>query len=248
MDELEFLGECKRNCASKKRVRLIQEWLCLSGFQVAIDGTFGPATEQSVVLFQQKQRLAPTGIIDLASFEQLISPMTAVLSPFKPEGRSLSQMVVAHAKRHLKSAAREVGGENCGPWVRLYMNGHEGSEWPWCAGFVSFVVRQACESLAEAMPIPATYSCDTLAREAQSAERFVTERRGRSTGGKAIQPGFLFLVRAKENDWVHTGIVLSVGHDYFETIEGNTNEQGYREGFAVCRRIRNYAKKDFIVI
>ncbi|MFZ1685514.1 MAG: peptidoglycan-binding domain-containing protein [Candidatus Zixiibacteriota bacterium] len=247
MSELEFRGECGRNCSDKKQVRLIQEWLCLWGFTVTIDGSFGPATEQAVSLFQRKRGLTPTGTVDLASFQQLIEPMTVVLTPLKPNGRTRSEMVVAHASRHLQSLPREVGRENCGPWVRLYLDGHEGREWPWCAGFVSFVVRQACESMGEAVPFPVTYSCDTLAQEAQSAGRFIGESE-RSAGSKAIEPGYLFLVRARKNDWVHTGIVLSVGKDYFESIEGNTNEQGYREGYAVCRRVRNYARKDFIAL
>jgi hypothetical protein len=34
----------------------------------------------------------------------------------------------------------------------------------------------------------------------------------------------------------HTGIVESVEGDYVHTIEGNTNEDGSREGYEVARR------------
>jgi hypothetical protein len=34
----------------------------------------------------------------------------------------------------------------------------------------------------------------------------------------------------------------------FETIEGNTNDDGSREGYEVCRRFRSYQKTDFILI
>jgi hypothetical protein len=49
-------------------------------------------------------------------------------------------------------------------------------------------------------------------------------------------------------DWVHTGLVLSAGKETFETIEGNTNDAGDREGYEVCRRVRGYKGKDFIVL
>jgi len=38
----------------------------------------------------------------------------------------------------------------------------------------------------------------------------------------------------------HTGIVTKVGATNFETIEGNTNDVGGREGYIVARRERNY--------
>jgi hypothetical protein len=47
---------------------------------------------------------------------------------------------------------------------------------------------------------------------------------------------------------VHTGIVLEANNDFYHTIEGNTNDEGSREGYEVCKRIRGYKKKDFILI
>ena len=57
----------------------------------------------------------------------------------------------------------DVGGENRGPWVRLYMDGRDGKEWLWCAGFVCFILRQACAALDQPLPFPGTVSCDVLA-------------------------------------------------------------------------------------
>jgi hypothetical protein len=47
---------------------------------------------------------------------------------------------------------------------------------------------------------------------------------------------------------VHTGLVVRAGQETFETIEGNTNDAGDREGYEVCQRVRGYAGKDFIVV
>jgi hypothetical protein len=36
--------------------------------------------------------------------------------------------------------------------------------------------------------------------------------------------------------------------EVFHTIEGNTNHEGSYEGYEVCKRIRGYKDKDFILI
>jgi hypothetical protein len=84
------------------------------------------------------------------------------------------------------------------------MNGHEGAEWPWCAGFVSFVLKQASATGGLAMPVSATFSCDLLATDARRRGRFLAERD--VTGPGDVPPGSIFLNRRVGGDWVHTGI------------------------------------------
>jgi len=81
----------------KGQVKLVQEWLCLQGEHVAIDGDFGPATELAVKDFQTKSSLAVTGIVDAVTFDHLIAPITAALAPIPVSGRSLGELVVAYA-------------------------------------------------------------------------------------------------------------------------------------------------------
>ena len=52
--------------------------------------------------------------------------------------------------------------------------------------------------------------------------------------------------KTNKNDWTHTGIVFSLSEETFESIEGNTNDSGDREGYEVCKRIRSYGGKDFV--
>lgn len=229
-----------------KQVKIVQEWLCLHDFNIAIDGDFGPASEHAVKEFQKKAGLLSDGIVGQQTFSVLIKPMTDAVEIIPANGKSLSQMVVAYSKKHLKEHPREIGGQNCGPWVRLYMNGNEGNSWPWCAGFASFILKQACESLNVPLPITTSFSCDTLAANAREKEIFLSENQ--AADRKQIKPGALFLNRRTSTDWVHTGIVIKAEDEIFHTIEGNTNDEGSREGYEVCQRIRGYKQKDFILI
>ncbi len=229
-----------------RRERLVQEWLCLNGHRIAVDRDYGPATATALDAFR-----SATGIqtredqVDAETLQALLRPMMAVLTPLKEPQSSLGAAVVAYAKQHLAQHPVEVGGENKGPWVRLYMNGNEGKDWPWCAGFITFVLRQACETLGHTMPIKGSFSCDTLAAQAKKAKRFVraAERAEGNLGSGAI-----FLNRRTSSDWTHTGLVADFSEQACSTIEGNTNDEGSREGYEVCARTRGYGKMDFIRI
>jgi len=111
-----------------KKVRLIQEWLCLHGYQIVIDGDFGDATDTAVRQFQKEKKLKVDGIVEGKTFDKLVLPMTKALEEISPNKKGLGQMVVAYAEQYLEQHPREVGGQNKGPWVRLYMEGNEGSD------------------------------------------------------------------------------------------------------------------------
>lgn len=245
MRDLSLEKDYKRGNRGKK-VRLIQEWLCLNGFGVCVDGDFGPATDYAVRKFQGREGIEEDGIVGIETFQRLVRHVTDALEPIPPNGRSLGEMVITHAEKHLQQKPREIGGQNRGPWVRLYMNGKEGADWPWCAGFACFILRQACHSLNAPLPFKTSVSCDTLAANAKQTDIFLRE--SEIVANDQITPGSLFLNRRTPQDWVHTGIVIRAEREVFETIEGNTNDDGNREGYEVCRRIRGYKKKDFILI
>jgi len=161
MDDLALDREYQRGDQGVK-VSLIQEWLCLHGFQVVIDGAFGPATEAAVGQFQSRAGVGVDGIVGDTTFEQLVLPMKRALGPIPPDGANLGAMVVAYAKQHLAQAPREVGGQNRGPWVRLYVNGHDGPEWPRCAGFASFILTQACSAIRTTMAAAKVTRCASV--------------------------------------------------------------------------------------
>lgn len=242
MNDLKLTKELKRG-DTQGQVKLIQEWLCLHQEAVGTDGDFGPATERAIKSFQAKNGITQTGVVDNNTFEKLTAPMKAALKEITPTvGQPLGELVVAYAQQHLRQHPREVGGQNRGPWVRLYMDGNEGEPWAWCAGFACYCLKRACETLKQPLPITLSFSCDDLAKSAKNKGKFVNH--------SAIKAGSLFLVRKTASDWTHTGIVIDVDTETCKTIEGNTNDDGNREGYEVCTRIRSRKneKLDFILI
>ena len=95
------------------------------------------------------------------------------------------------------------------------------------------------------MPIEGSFSCDLLAAQAKEAGLFPAEAQTETTKPKA---GAIFLSRRTSNDCTHTGIVARAGAAAVETIEGNTNDEGSREGYEVCARTRGYTSRDFITV
>lgn len=226
---------------SGDKVRYVQEWLTLNGYGVAIDSSFGPATEYSVKKFQIGAKLPCDGKVDKATWDALEKPLQSAIriNPHPPE--SMADSVILTAERHLACSPREVGGENMGPWVRYYMRGAEGASYPWCAGFVSTCVLQAMSAYPKAkLDFRYQVSCDKLAKDARSRNALTS----------TPEAGGLFLVKGKAaGDYVHVGIVTRViSREVIETIEGNTNNDGSREGYAVMRRTRSSRDKDYIRI
>jgi len=248
-EELRLSREVQRGNAGSA-VRKVQEWLTLNGVAVVVDGLFGPATEYAVSRFQGYRHLAKTGVVDTTTHAEFTRPVIRALEPPTTPPTSLSAGIVAAARQHRREHPREVGGANSGPWVRIYMEGADGRDLPWCAGFSCFMVRQAAWHAGIEVPIRTTFSCDTLSRDAQEHGRFVAESDliDEHTTIDALPRGSFFVQRRSDDDWNHVGIVIAAMGSVMETIEGNTNDDGSREGTEVCRRIRNLEHKDFVTL
>jgi hypothetical protein len=232
-----------RGSKQKKVINTIQEWLCLNGQSTKIDGDYGPATEVAVSNFQKNTGLMQTGNVDPLTFEKLVSPMKSLSQATLSSNGGLLSAVVELSLKYLAAHPIEVGGQNMGPWVRYFMDGYQGNAWPWCAGFNTLIVKQAAKLCGTPASLPRTYSCDVLGMWAKNNGKFIS---GTSGNLSVVKPGHLFLVRKSHNDWQHTGIVIEMMPEYCVTIEGNTNDEGSREGYEVCKRIRGFKTLDFI--
>ncbi len=236
---------------SGQQVKRVQEWLRYHECRTSIDGAFGPATADCVARFQEQSNLPDTGRVNEDTWQALISPLHAALKAPTKLNRPIESIIASIAQQHLAQHPIEIGGSNCGPWVRLYCGGNDGSAWAWCAGFVTLIMQQAHFYVGTKTPIEGSVSCDSLAAQAKEAGRFVKEReitRGRfdwdDFGGCSV-----FLRRRTSTDWTHAGFAFeSKGRPKeltFKTIEGNTNDEGVREGFEACERTRSVVNSNY---
>ena len=254
LKELTITQTQKRNGDNNNRkdVMKIQSWLSLfaiqhpeSGTATGIDGDFGPATEKAVKNFQHAINVGASGIVTPQLFEKLCQGMKdAFETPL--QATSLRNAVVEAAENHLKNAPFELeikGQSNSGPWVRAYMDGHDGSPWYWCMGFAQTILDQAASALGKDFRslMPLTYSCDTVGTTGLNKD-LLTRYQSVRNNPSVMKPGDFFLLQKSRYDWTHTGIIISVGNDVIETIEGNTNQAGSRNGIAVLKRTRNFRK------
>jgi peptidoglycan hydrolase-like protein with peptidoglycan-binding domain len=252
--ELSISAPCEKKMTNEETdVLKIQSWLNLfalnhpdAGTASGIDGDFGPGTEKAVINFQKFNNLEITGSVDNKVFEELTAPLKKAFSPL-PNMNNLRDQIVTTANAHLQQRPFELDishQTNSGPWVRSYMDGHEGTDWFWCVGFAQSIIDQAASSQNKDFRslIPLTYSCDVVALRGQEKNALIPNSDIRSNPSLA-KPGDLFLLQRSPTDWHHIGIVIDVDKDVFSTIEGNTNTDGSFNGNGVYARTRNFRKQ-----
>lgn len=236
--------------AEKMAVRRVQEWLNIHDVVTSIDESFGDSTADQLRAFQARNGRQPTGELDAETWALLTAPMRRALAGIDHGSSSLEDAVIRVARQHIAEKPVEVGGNNRGPWVRLYMQGLEGSDQLWCAGFVCLMVAQAARDLGTDMPFRRQVGVDALVKDAKNSMRFIPERDVTDpvVRKSKLRPGRLFVVRASASDWTHVGIVLAINDKSFDTLEGNTGGDGGTDGANARQGNRSYASKDFLRI
>ena len=143
----------------------------------------------------------------------------------------------------VRIAKKEIGvfevprNSNCGPRVNEYKKAtvlNASQPWPWCAAFVDWVVWQAlkAENIKETAGFrrPRTAGAWDLLRWSRAQD--MTTRTQEPV--EDIQPGDLIVFH-----FSHCGIAISgLESGKIQTVEGNTDESGSREGGGVYLKIR----------
>lgn len=133
---------------------------------------------------------------------------------------------------------KEVGGDNMGPAVQFFQRAADippGA--PWCAAFVN-----ACAELAGAL-LNIWSPLEQVKREGFVQDYYTwADRHGKLVSFDDVAPGDLFLLWYRRLErYAHIGFVDTVDREQrvFTTIEGNTNEDGGREGYMVASKVRS---------
>lgn len=142
----------------------------------------------------------------------------------------------------LKVAAATEGacevGANAGPYVErvLKRTGNRKGD-PWCAAQVT---DWGVIALGEQWPVKRSASVQQIAEWAQA--------KGVRYAVTMARPGDLFIIWfASLRRFAHIGVVTGVKDGKVETIEGNTNAAGGREGWLVARKTRTLSSADRIL-
>lgn len=146
----------------------------------------------------------------------------------------------------LQIAVSQIGqmevpkGSNRGPMVDQYQlsigldpSGHN----PWCMAFMYWCFGEAARRLGVQNPAIRSASCLDVWHRASllSAPKQLTSTQAKTDWGR-VKPGMIFILETNPNTHAgHTGIVKSVSPltGILNTVEGNSNEDGSREGVGV---------------
>lgn len=137
----------------------------------------------------------------------------------------------------------EIDGTNCGPRVNEYkaatwLDPEKG--WPWCAAFVCWVVREAAKAanveFTDTFKRPQTagaWDMENWSRKQDRSTWTLKPHRGDIEAGDIVV--FTFS---------HIGFALSSPdrNGFVQTVEGNTDSSGSREGGGVFEKFRNQNK------
>jgi peptidoglycan hydrolase-like protein with peptidoglycan-binding domain len=243
----------KVNIEDRASVELIQQRLRDLGYTrsgtdarpLEVDGQFGADTLGAVELFQARhtdllgQPLKVDGVAGSDTWGALFGRAAIHTSPVEPKSSLLRKV--------LDVAGREIGvredppGSNRGKKVEEYQAsvGVDPGE-PWCAAFVYWCFARAASDLDLANPMKEkkcrTGSVVELWNHANANGAKIVTHDAALADPSRIMPGMVFVITMTGGHG-HTGLVSRVIGNSLETIEGNTNDDGSREGIGVFRRI-----------
>lgn len=144
-------------------------------------------------------------------------------------------------EKALEIAQGEIGNQeiplnsNNGPHVKKYLAA-VGLNPPqfWCLAFVMWCVKEAASRMGVKFPLKPTGHCMTF-------YRWVKQNHPDWIHSTAM-PGDIGIMQFK-NDTGHAFLVVQAHDQLVETIEGNSNDEGSRNGYEVAHRSGNLCRK-----
>ncbi len=231
--------------ADQSIVTAIQKQLSLLNCgPIDIDGDYGKQTVASVKLFQSRNTdiqgipLVVDGKIGSITWQMLFKE-TDVPQVQAPTNDLFTEV--------LKIANSQLGvrenppNSNRGPEVSKYLksvglNANSGS-YSWCMAFVYYCFDEAFKKMGTSNVLVKTGG--VLSQWNNTKNRRI-KKADAVNNPSLVKPGFVF-IRNYGGGKGHTGIVTSVNGGYIETIEGNSNNNGSREGVGVFKLTRKIA-------
>ena len=215
---------------SPKSIIDAQEALVRNGYNIRVDGVLGPKTQAALDDYNNKIN---TSVVN-SHIDRIAKQATIV-----PIAKSILDVANSYVGQE------EISG-NLGfktPFFHKLMVGVGFQKThPWCSYFAELCWR---EGYKKALPnrdgidsiINSLFSASVM----QTRNNFVT--RGKKYGfefSNIPTKGSLVIYQSATNkSFGHIGIVESIGNGKFNTIEGNTDKVGSREGVIVAKKTRD---------
>lgn len=239
----------KKGDKDKKVVKAVQNKLNEAGCgPIDVDGDFGSNTFNAVKLFQARSTdsngnpLVVDGKIGPISWETLFGEVSVPV--IKETENNLLKIVIKKAKSQV-GVLEDPVGSNGGPEVDEYLASVGlDSGYFWCMAFVYWCFNKASSELN--LTNPAVKTAGVIDHWNRTKGKRISSDDAVNNPSR-VKPGQIFIM-SYGGGTGHTGIVESVSGGFINTIEGNTNEAGSRNGIGVFKRQRkiNSISKGFI--
>lgn len=212
---------------------------------IEVDGDFGTQTFNAVKLFQSRNTdihgipLVVDGVVGSITWEVLFLNGSVPVVEEATNALFKEVLKIANSQLHVRENPRN---SNRGREVDAYLkaaglDAHRG-DYAWCMAFVYWVFEEACKNLGRSNPMLKTAG---VLHQWNKTEYRKFKTKDVVDNPSLIKPGFVF-IRNYGKGMGHTGIVTSVSGGYIHTIEGNSNNNGSREGigvFELTRKIKS---------
>lgn len=242
-----YPGRMIRSGKSGPNVRKIQQQLSDLGIREVgpVDGDFGERTEWAVRLFQARHEdsngepLEVDGVVGPITWNSLFGiELDGIEGETPPPPAPVGDL----SEAALKIAVSQIGvleqpkGSNRGDEVDDYMNAVDGTlrGQAWCMAFVYWCFRQATGNAPLRVPKTASVWRSWEMAQEGNIGRIITAKQARAEP-ELVKPGMVFYIDTGGRHG-HTGFVRDIVNGKLLTIEGNTNNDGSREGYGVFQR------------
>jgi CHAP domain/Putative peptidoglycan binding domain len=211
---------------------------------IAEDGVFDKErTETAVKLFQARfpdvtgRPLEVDGKVGSLTWGAMFGASTVPSNSVGPS--ALTRAAIDFAKTQIGVMEKPIGS-NRGPEVDDYLravalNPAQGS-FAWCVAFTYFCYKKAAEILGLQNPhIETAGVLDHWNKAGRKPEVVRVTNAKAVADPELVKPGSLFIIDFGQGKG-HSGMVIEVANGRLVTIEGNTNDNGSRNGVGVFLR------------